>query len=110
MGTDVISGTANALVVGTGKQTEFGKVSERLKLRPEETEFERGIRRFGYFLMEVTLVLVVVIFAINVYLPRPVLESVLFSWRLPSGSRRNCCRRSSASTLPRAPSGWRRPE
>ena len=49
----------------TGKQTEFGKVSERLKLRPQETEFERGIRRFGYFLMEVTLVLVIAIFAIN---------------------------------------------
>ena len=39
----------------TGKDTEFGKVSERLKLRPPETEFERGVRRFGYLLMEVTL-------------------------------------------------------
>ena len=68
MGTHVVSGSARALVVVTGKQTEFGKVSERLKLRPEETEFERGIRRFGYFLMEVTLVLVMVIFAINLYL------------------------------------------
>ena len=85
MGTHVISGTANALVVGTGKQTEFGKVSERLKLRPAETEFERGIRRFGYFLMEVTLVLVLVIFAINLYLHRPVLESVLFSLALAVG-------------------------
>ena len=34
MGTNVISGTAKAVVVQTGKQTEFGKVSERLKLRP----------------------------------------------------------------------------
>jgi len=41
--------------------------SNRLKLRPQETEFEHGIRRFGYFLMEVTLVLVIAIFAINVY-------------------------------------------
>jgi len=32
------------------------QVSDRLKLRPLETEFERGIRQFGYFLMEVTLV------------------------------------------------------
>ena len=85
MGTHVVSGNAKALVVVTGKQTEFGKVSERLKLRPEETEFERGIRRFGYFLMEVTLVLVMVIFAINLYLQRPVLESVLFSLALAVG-------------------------
>ena len=85
MGTHVVSGSARALIVRTGKETEFGKVSERLKLRPQETEFERGIRRFGYFLMEVTMVLVVVIFAINVYLARPVLESILFSLALAVG-------------------------
>ena len=34
MGTHVVSGSGKALVVNTGKQTEFGKVSERLKLRP----------------------------------------------------------------------------
>ena len=85
MGTHVVSGSATALVVRTGKETEFGKVSERLKLRPQETDFEHGIRRFGYFLMEVTLVLVVAIFAINVYLARPVLDSFLFSLALAVG-------------------------
>ena len=55
------------------------------KTRPQETEFERGIRQFGYFLMEVTLVLVVAIFAINVYLARPVLDSFLFSLALAVG-------------------------
>ncbi len=85
MGTHVVSGSATALVVRTGKETEFGKVSERLKLRPQETEFEHGIRRFGYFLMEVTLLLVVAIFAINVYLARPVLDSFLFSLALAVG-------------------------
>jgi P-type Mg2+ transporter len=85
MGTHVISGSAQALVVGTGKQTEFGKVSERLKLRPPETEFERGLSKFGYFLMEVTLILVVLIFVANVYLKRPVLESFLFSLALAVG-------------------------
>ncbi len=85
MGTHVVSGTATALVVRTGKETEFGKVSERLRLRPAETEFERGIRQFGYFLMQVTLILVVAIFAINVYLARPVLDSFLFSLALAVG-------------------------
>jgi P-type Mg2+ transporter len=85
MGTHVISGSAKALVVGTGRQTEFGKVSERLKLRPPETEFERGLSKFGYFLMEVTLILVVLIFVANVYLKRPVLESFLFSLALAVG-------------------------
>jgi Mg2+-importing ATPase len=85
MGTHVVSGSATALVVHTGIETEFGKVSERLKLRPQETEFEHGIRRFGYFLMEVTLVLVVCIFAINVYLGRHILDSFLFSLALAVG-------------------------
>lgn len=85
MGTHIVSGTATAIIVHTGTLTEFGKVSERLKLRPPETEFEHGIRRFGYFLMEVTLVLVVAIFAINVYLARPVLDSFLFSLALAVG-------------------------
>jgi len=85
MGTHVVSGNAKVLITLTGKNTEFGKVSERLKLKAPETEFERGIRRFGYFLGEVTLVLVVIIFAINVYLHRPVLESFLFSLALAVG-------------------------
>ncbi len=85
MGTHVVSGSATALVVRTGRETEFGKVSDRLKLRPQETEFEHGIRRFGYFLMEVTLVFVVTIFAINVLLARPPLDSFLFSLALAVG-------------------------
>ena len=85
MGTHIVSGSAKAIVSFTGKYTEFGKVSERLKLKAPETDFEHGIRRFGYFLGEVTLVLVVVIFAINVYLHRPVLESFLFSLALAVG-------------------------
>jgi Mg2+-importing ATPase len=85
MGTHVVSGTAKAVVVRTGRATEFGKVSERLRLRPAETEFERGVRRFGYFLMEVTLFLVIAIFAINVYLERPVMDSFLFSLALAVG-------------------------
>ncbi len=85
MGTHVVSGAASAVVVLTGAATEFGQVSAQLKLRPPETEFERGVKNFGYFLMEVTLILVIAIFAINVYLHRPVLEAFLFSLALAVG-------------------------
>ena len=85
MGTHVISGTAKAIVLATGKDTEFGSISERLRLKPLETEFERGVRRFGYFLMEVTLILVIAIFGINVFLKRPVLDAFLFSLALAVG-------------------------
>jgi Mg2+-importing ATPase len=85
MGTHVVSGSGKAVVISTGRQTEFGKISDRLKLCPPETEFERGIRRFGLLLMEVTLVLVVVIFAINVYFHRPILQAFLFAMALAVG-------------------------
>ncbi|OPY93330.1 MAG: Magnesium-transporting ATPase, P-type 1 [Syntrophaceae bacterium PtaU1.Bin231] len=48
MGTHVVSGTARALVVHTGLATEFGRISERLQARPPETDFETGVRRFGF--------------------------------------------------------------
>src|SRR5450432_263907 len=85
MGSHVISGKARALVMKTGKTTEFGKISDRLRIRPSETDFERGIRRFGYMLMEITLILVIIIFAINVVLHKPALDSFLFSLALAVG-------------------------
>lgn len=85
LGTNVVSGTATALAVLTGSATEFGKVSQTLTHKPPETEFERGIRQFGYLLMEVTLLLVLGIFAANVYFHKPVLESLLFSLALAVG-------------------------
>lgn len=85
MGTHVVSGNGKAVVVKTGINTEFGKVSERLKLRPAETEFEHGIRKFGFLLMEVTLVMIFLIFALNVYLQKPVVDSFLFSLAIAVG-------------------------
>ncbi|HAP38899.1 MAG TPA: magnesium-translocating P-type ATPase [Nitrospira sp.] len=85
LGTHVVSGQALAVIVGVGKDTEFGRLARRMAVRPTETEFERGVRRFGYLLLEVTLLLVFAIFAVNVYLERPVLESFLFSMALAVG-------------------------
>ncbi|MCS6317224.1 MAG: magnesium-translocating P-type ATPase [Nitrospira sp.] len=85
LGTHVVSGQARAVIVAVGKDTEFGRIAHRLQIRAPETEFERGVRRFGYLLLEVTLLLVLSIFAVNVYLARPVLESFLFSMALAVG-------------------------
>jgi len=85
MGTHVVSGTATAVVVSTGKSTEFGQVSERLRSKSPETEFEHGIKHFGYLLMQITLIMVFSIFAINVFLNKPILDSFLFSLALAVG-------------------------
>ena len=85
LGTHVVSGQAKAVVVRTGKHTEFGELSLRLRARPAQTEFDRGVRRFGYFLLRVTVLLVGSIFITNLVLARPLLESLLFSLALAVG-------------------------
>lgn len=85
MGAHVISGKATALIISTGQKTEFGKISGVLQSAPQLTEFEKGVRKFGYMLMEITLLLVIIIFAINVLLHKPVLASLLFSLALAVG-------------------------
>ncbi len=85
MGTNVRSGNGRMLIVETGPRTAFGQIAKRLTLRPPETEFEAGIRRLGYLLTEVMLILVVTIFAVNVLFHKPPLDSLLFSIALAVG-------------------------
>ncbi len=85
MGTSVQSGTASALIVQTGMGTAYGEVAERLALRPPETEFEHGIRRYSNLLTEIMFALVVAIFAINVFLHKPPIDSLLFAIALAVG-------------------------
>jgi Mg2+-importing ATPase len=85
MGTSVRSGTARMLVVHTGTQTVFGGIAERLRRRPPETEFERGIRHYGYLLMRVMLVMALAVFAANIFLERPPVDSLLFAIALAVG-------------------------
>ena len=85
MGTSVSSGTAQVLIVQTGKVTVFGQIAQRLSLRPAETEFERGIHRFGNLLTRVILVMVVIVLAVNLFLDKPLIDSLLFSLALAVG-------------------------
>jgi Mg2+-importing ATPase len=85
MGTNVRSGTAKALIVRSGAQTAFGQIAHRLRVRPPETSFERGVRHFGSMLSRMMFILVVAVFAVNVFFHRPVLDALLFSIALAVG-------------------------
>src|SRR5512143_3308556 len=85
MGTSVRSGMAHVLIVQTGKSTVFGQIAERLSLRPAQTEFERGVQNFGYLLTQVMLVMVVLVLAINIFLAKPPIDSLLFALALAVG-------------------------
>lgn len=85
MGTSVRSGTATALIVHTGRATQFGQIAGSLVLRPPETEFERGLRQFGALLVRIMVMIVLAILAINIALQHPTIETVLFAMALAVG-------------------------
>jgi Mg2+-importing ATPase len=85
MGTSIVSGTATAAVVRTGGSTEYGKIAKRLVEKAPETEFERGIKGFGFLIMQVTFLLVLFVFFVNAFYKRDVLESLLFAVALAVG-------------------------
>jgi P-type Mg2+ transporter len=85
LGTSVVSGTATAVVVATGRNTTFGDIAARLAARPPETEFERGVRQFSLLIMRTVFVLVLFIVVARVALHRGALESLLFAVALAVG-------------------------
>ena len=85
LGTSVISGTATVIVTKTGPNARFGQIAARLASKPPETEFERGTRRFGFFIVRVIFVLVIFVFLANALMHRDLLESLLFSIALAVG-------------------------
>ena len=85
MGTSVTAGTATAVVVKTGSSTEYGEIAKKSAERKPETEFESGLKKFGYLIMQVTFVLIIAVFFINALFKRSVIDSLLFSVALAVG-------------------------
>ena len=63
-GSNVVSGSARALVVNTGLRTHFGSISEKLGSAPVLTSFDRGIAGFTWLMMRFMFVMVSVVFLI----------------------------------------------
>ncbi|MBB3593490.1 Mg2+-importing ATPase [Rhizobium sp. BK529] len=84
-GTSVRSGTTTALVTATGSRTEFAAIADAVTRQLPETEFSRGIRRFGYLMTRIMVVIVLVVFVANLLLQRPLVDSLLFSLALAVG-------------------------
>ena len=85
LGSSVQSGRAKVLAVATGRRTAFGAIAARLKARPPDTEFGRGIRQFGYLLLRVMVVIVLFVLIVNALAGRPLVESALFAVALAVG-------------------------
>ncbi|MFI5308868.1 MAG: magnesium-translocating P-type ATPase [Polyangiales bacterium] len=85
LGTSIVSGTAIAVVFATGKDTAFGDIVTELAARPEETEFERGMRHFGMLIVQTVFFLVLFIVVVSVASKRDAFQSLLFAVALAVG-------------------------
>ena len=83
-GTNIVSGTAKAIVINTGADTIFGSIAQSAS-NSVETTFEKGIKDFGFFLMKITLSLSIFILIVNLLNHKTVMESALFALALAVG-------------------------
>ena len=85
MGTIVSAGEGVGVVYATGVHAEFGRIAAGLGERHPETDFQAGLRRFSYLLLWVALTLTAFILVINLFLRRPIIESMLFALAIAVG-------------------------
>lgn len=65
MGSNVISGSATAIVLATGNSTYFGSMAKSLSGDRAKTSFERGVDSISRLLVRMMLVMVPIVFLIN---------------------------------------------
>ena len=65
MGSNVVSGSATAVVISTGDQTLFGSMASALAGEAVETSFTRGVNAVSWVLIRFMVVMVPLVFFIN---------------------------------------------
>ncbi len=84
-GTNVISGTATAVIIRIGKETEFGKIAKSISGPSSNNEFEIGIKSFGYLIIKATIILVLFILLVGGLVEKNFLEAFLFAMAIAVG-------------------------
>lgn len=85
LGTSIVSGTARALVVATGRSTAFGDISASLAASAEPTSFDRGLKDFSILLTRTVFFLVLFLVIVGALRHRDPLQSVMFAVALAVG-------------------------
>ena len=64
MGSNVLSGSARAIVIATGAKTYFGSIAEKMLSKREATSFDKGVQGFTWLMIRFMLVMVSATFLI----------------------------------------------
>jgi Mg2+-importing ATPase len=86
MGTNVVSGSAVAVVVTTGSHTYFGALAQRVTASgPALTAFQAGVNKVSWLLIRFMLVMSPVVLFINGFTKHDWLEAFLFALSIAVG-------------------------
>lgn len=79
LGTNVISGSALGVVIGTGETTYFGAMQKNLNTVDEKTSFDKSVEKVSKLLLKFMLVMVPIVFIINWIDKGSFLQALLFA-------------------------------
>jgi Mg2+-importing ATPase len=79
MGSNIVSGSATAVIAATGANTYFGALAGSLVGQRVQTSFDKGVRRFAWLMLRFMLVMVPVVFAINWFTKGSFYEAFMFA-------------------------------
>ncbi|WP_027469546.1 magnesium-translocating P-type ATPase [Deefgea rivuli] len=86
MGTNVISGTALAVVIGTGNQTYFGALAHRVTSQDRTvTQFQAGVNQVSWVLIRFMFVMAPVVLFLNGFTKGDWVEAALFALSVAVG-------------------------
>jgi P-type Mg2+ transporter len=86
MGTNVVSGSATAVVINTGNTTYFGALAERVTATDREaTAFQQGVNKVSWLLIQFMMVMTPIVFLLNGLTKHNWLEAFLFALSIAVG-------------------------
>jgi len=85
MGTNVISGSATALVITVGDDTVLGTIAQQLQTKAPPTSFEKGVNSVSWVLIRFMLVMVPVVLLINGFTKGSWFDAFLFALSVAVG-------------------------
>lgn len=86
MGTNVVSGSATALVVATGNHTYFGSIATNMAVTEHiPTAFQAGVNSVSWLLIRFALVMVPIVLLVNGFTKGNWLEALLFALSVAVG-------------------------
>jgi len=86
MGTNVVSGSATAVVITTGKRTYFGALAERVTATDRTpTAFQSGVNKVSWLLIRFMFVMTPIVFFINGFTKGDWVEAFLFGLSIAVG-------------------------